>query len=101
MANNLVKGEVLLSGKTLNDNVPLFAEIFEVIFILFALKLFLGYFILYCKVNLVIIIVLILMQILPYFLFIELRNTLLISFIQTWIISSCFLVINFTRNNNI
>ena len=30
MANNLVKGENLLSGKTLNDNIPLFAEIFEV-----------------------------------------------------------------------
>ena len=39
MANNLVKGEVLLSGKTLNDNVPLFAEIFEVFFILFVLNL--------------------------------------------------------------
>jgi hypothetical protein len=57
MANNLVKGEVLLSGKTLNDNVPLFAEIFEVFFILVVLNLFLEYFILYCKVNLVIIIV--------------------------------------------
>ena len=30
MANNLVKGENLLSGKTLNDNIPLFRDIFEV-----------------------------------------------------------------------
>lgn len=30
MANNLTKGEALLSEKTLNDNVPLFAEMFEV-----------------------------------------------------------------------
>ena len=30
MSNNLNKGEALLAGKTLNDNVPLFAEIFEI-----------------------------------------------------------------------
>jgi hypothetical protein len=30
MANNLTKGETLLSEKSLNDNVPLFAEIFEI-----------------------------------------------------------------------
>jgi hypothetical protein len=30
MANNLSKGEMLIGGKTLNDNVPLFTEIFEV-----------------------------------------------------------------------
>jgi len=30
MANNLSKGEVLVGGKTLNENVPLFTDIFEV-----------------------------------------------------------------------
>lgn len=30
IANNLTKGEQLISGKSLNDNVPLFADIFEV-----------------------------------------------------------------------
>jgi hypothetical protein len=30
MANNLSKGEQLVAGKTLNENVPLFTDIFEV-----------------------------------------------------------------------
>jgi hypothetical protein len=30
MANNLSKGEQLVGGKTLNDNVPLFRDMFEV-----------------------------------------------------------------------
>lgn len=30
MANNLSKGEMLVGGKTLNENVPLFTDIFEV-----------------------------------------------------------------------
>lgn len=30
MANNLSKGEQLVGGKTLNDNVPLFTDMFEV-----------------------------------------------------------------------
>eukprot|EP01032_Pedospumella_encystans_P012189 gene12189-14120_t len=30
MANNLSKGEVLVGGKTLNENVPLFTDIFEI-----------------------------------------------------------------------
>mmetsp|Transcript_29387 Transcript_29387/g.28111 ORF Transcript_29387/g.28111 Transcript_29387/m.28111 type:complete len:602 (+) Transcript_29387:77-1882(+) len=30
MANNLIKGESLLAGKSLTDNVPLFAQIFEI-----------------------------------------------------------------------
>ena len=40
MANNLVKGENLLSGKTLNDNVPLFAQMFEVNFLNWVLQHF-------------------------------------------------------------
>jgi hypothetical protein len=31
MANNLVAGEQLIMGKTLNDNIPLFTDLFEVL----------------------------------------------------------------------
>lgn len=30
MANNLTKGESVMAGKTLNDNVPLFSQMFEI-----------------------------------------------------------------------
>ena len=37
-----MKGENLLSGKTLNDNVPLFAQMFEVNFLYWVLRYFLN-----------------------------------------------------------
>lgn len=30
MANNLTRGEQLISSKSLNDNIPLFTDLFEV-----------------------------------------------------------------------
>ena len=34
-SNNLTKGEHLLSGKSLNDTIPMFRDIFEVLMIIY------------------------------------------------------------------